>query len=314
MQNLRPRSDAAEPVATSAFLQELDLHWANNAGLQEGTRKRYLAKIRRFLTAQFPTGEIEWTSVAPTAIAGFITTELQLHVNRSTQRTVCTAMRGLLRYVQVKYSFPAGTELLLPRLPYWRHARLPQTLSEGQLQSLLATCTGFLPDDLRRRSLLLLFTRLGMRTGEVAALSIDDVDWTNGCVVIKGGKNRRDRSLPLPLEVGESLVAHLRNPRPADAPRMVFLASCPPYNATQNYNRVRAEIRKLLRKTGISGVRLGAHALRHTAASMMVNHGATFKEVADVLGHKSLKTTTIYAKLDLANLAKVSLPWSGGGL
>jgi integrase/recombinase XerD len=313
MQNSHLRSSTAELVATSAFLRELDLHWANNAGLREGTRKRYLSQIRRFLTAQFPTGYIEWTSVSPTAVAGFVATELQGHPNRSTQRTVCTAIRGLLRYLQLKYSFFNGAELLLPRLPYWRQARLPQALSKGQLQSLLETCTGHLPDDLRRRSLLLLFTRLGMRTSEVAALSIDDIDWTNGCVLLKGGKNRRDRSLPLPLEVGESLAAHLRNPRPADAPRMVFLASRPPYNATQNYNRVRAEIRKLLRKTGISGVRMGAHVLRHSAASTMVNHGASFKEVADVLGHKSLKTTTIYAKLDLANLATVALPWSGGG-
>jgi site-specific recombinase XerD len=81
----------------------------------------------------------------------------------------------------------------------------------------------------------------------------------------------------------------------------------------QNYAQIRAEIRKLLRQTGISEVRQGAHVLRHTAASIMVNRGATFKEVADVLGHKSLQTTTIYAKLDLARLAEVALPWHGGG-
>lgn len=313
MQNSHLRPDAAEPTATGAFLQELDLHWIDNAGLREGTRKRYRPTIQRFLVAQFPTGDIAWTTVTPTAIAGFVTSELRRHSNRSTQRNVCTAIRGLLRYVRLKYSLPDGTELLLPRLPYWRQAQLPQFLSESQLQSLLATCTGHLPGDLRRRSLLLLFTRLGMRTGEVAGLSIDDIDWTNGSILIKGGKNRRDRSLPLPADVGESLVAHLRNPRPVDTPRMVFLASRPPYSATQNYDRVRAEIRKLLRKTGISGVRLGAHVLRHTAASTMVNRGASFKEVADVLGHKSLTTTTIYAKLDLANLAAVALPWNGGG-
>jgi len=152
-----------------------------------------------------------------------------------------------------------------------------------------------------------------MRTGEVAALSIDDIDWSNGSILIKGGKNRRDRSLPLPVDVGEALVAHLRNPRPVDTPRMGFLASRPPYSPTQNYDRVRAEIRKLLRKTGIFGVRLGAHVLRHTAASTMVNRGASFKEVADVLGHKSLTTTSIYAKLDLASLAAVALPWDGCG-
>ena len=313
MRNSRSRQDAAETTATGAFLQELELHWTNNAGLRERTGKRYLPTIRRFLVTQFPTGEIEWTTLTPTAIAGFISTELLRYSNRSTQRNVCTAIRALLRYVRLRYSLPAGTELLLPRLPYWRQAHLPQRLSENQLQSLLATCAGQLPCDLRNRSLLLLFTRLGMRTGEVAALSIDDINWSNGSILIKGGKNRRDRSLPLPVDVGEALVAHLRNPRPVDTPRMVFLASRPPYSATQNYDRVRAEIRKLLRKTGISGVRLGAHVFRHTAASTMVNRGASFKEVADVLGHKSLTTTSIYAKLDLASLAAVALPWDGGG-
>jgi integrase/recombinase XerD len=314
MQNLRLRPDAVEPTATGVFLRELNLHWTNNAGLREGTGRRYLPTIRRFLVAQFPTGEIDWTTVTPTAIASFVTTELRRYSNRSTQRSVCTAIRGLLRYVRLKYSLSAGTELLLPRLPYWRQAHLPQRLSESQRQSFLARCTGQLPCDLRCRSLLLLFTRLGMRTGEVAALAIDDIDWTNGSIVIKGGKNRWDRALPLPVDVGDALVAHLRNPRPADTPRMIFLASRPPYSPTQNYDRVRAEIRKLLRKTGISGVRLGAHILRHTVASTMVNSGVSFKEVADVLGHKSLTTTTIYAKLDLASLAGVALPWNGGGL
>jgi len=313
VQNLHPPAVAAEPITTRVLLQEIDLHWANNAGLRENTRKRYLTPIRRVLTAQFPAGEIDWAAFAPTAIAGFVTTELQRHSNRSTQRNFCTAIRCLLRYMQLKYSLPSGTELLLPRLPQWRQAALPQALSDNQLEALLATCSGHLPGDVRCRSLLLLFTRLGMRTGEVAALSIDDIDWIGGSILIRGSKNRRDRSLPLPLDVGEALVAYLRNSRPPTAPRVVFPASLPPFSATQNYNRVRAEIRKLLRKAGIRGVRLGAHVLRHTSACTMVNNGASFKEVADVLGHKSLQTTAIYAKLDLTHLAAVALPWSGGG-
>jgi site-specific recombinase XerD len=313
VQNSHPPAVAAEPITTRVLLQEMDLHWANNAGLRANTRKRYLTPIRRFLTAQFPAGDIDWAAVTPTAIAAFVTTELQRHSNRSTQRNLCTAIRCLLRYVQLKYSFPSGTELLLPRLPQWRQAALPQALSDNQLETLLTTCSGHLPGDVRCRSLLLLFTRLGMRTGEVAALSIDDIDWIGGSILIKGSKNRRDRSLPLPFDVGEALVAYLRNPRPPTAPRVVFPASLPPFSSTQNYNRVRAEIRKLLRKAGIRGVRLGAHVLRHTSACTLVNNGASFKEVADVLGHKSLQTTAIYAKLDLTHLAAVALPWNGGG-
>ena len=148
MQNLHPCGPRTpEPVATNVFLQELDSHWTDNAGLREGTRKRYLSKVRQFLNAQFPTDDIEWTSLTPAAMLGFITSELRRHSNRSTQRTLCTAIRALFRYVQLKYSFPEGTALLLPPLPYWPQTRLPQTLSEQQIDSLLAACAGPLPDD-----------------------------------------------------------------------------------------------------------------------------------------------------------------------
>ncbi len=131
MQNLRLRPDAVEPTATGVFLRELNLHWTNNAGLREGTGRRYLPTIRRFLVAQFPTGEIDWTTVTPTAIASFVTTELRRYSNRSTQRSVCTTIRGLLRYtLQLKYSLSSRDRvMLLPRLPYWRQAHLPQRLS-----------------------------------------------------------------------------------------------------------------------------------------------------------------------------------------
>ena len=312
MHNPSPaRSDSAEQTAADIFLRELDSHWTGNSGFREGTRKKYLAPARRFLKMHFPNGDLNWGLLTPAAVAEFVATELRQYRNRSTQRNFCTAIRALLRYLRLKHSILDGTESLLPRLPNWRHASIPQRLSDGQLASLLAGCAGETPTHRRRRCLLLLFTRLGMRTGEVAALSVDDVDWANGCIFIKGGKNRRDRSLPLPVDVGESLVAHLRSPRPTNAPRFVFLSSRPPYTSNQNCDRVRAEIRKELQKAGISGVRLGAHVLRHTVASTMVNRGASFKEVADVLGHKSLRTTGIYAKLDLTSLAAVALPWSG---
>ena len=73
VQNSQPPAVAAEPITTHVLLQEMDLHWANNAGLRANTRKRYLTQIRRFLTAQFPAGEIDWAAVTPTAIAGFVT-------------------------------------------------------------------------------------------------------------------------------------------------------------------------------------------------------------------------------------------------
>lgn len=268
--------------------------------------------VRRFLVHQFGPATINPALLTPEKVASFLATELRRSRNRHTQKSACSAIRMLFRFMQLRYALPAGMDRLVPRLPHWRQSPIPQSLSQEQLAALQSACAGDQPANVRQQSLFLLFTRLGMRTAEVAGLSIDDIDWLRGCIMIRGGKNRRDRSLPLPVDVGVSLVAHLQTPRPADAPRFVFLASRGPYSPDQNYNRIRAEIRKLLRKAGISGVRLGAHVLRHTVASNMVKRGASFKEVADVLGHECLQTSAIYAKLDLATLASVALPWTGG--
>src|SRR5215467_6608264 len=181
MQNSQPRPDAG---LTDAFLRELDSHWINNAGLREGTRKRYLPTIRRFLTTQFPTGDIDWSVLTTTSAAGFVTTELERHRNRATQSMVCTSIRSLLRYLRLKNPIPDGMELILPHLPRWRQAHIPQRLSGDQLMTLLAACSGDHAGDVRRKCLLLLCSRLGMRTAEIAALSIDDIDWIHGCILI----------------------------------------------------------------------------------------------------------------------------------
>jgi len=122
----------------------------------------------------------------------------------------------------------------------------------------------------------------------------------------------RRRVLPLPQDVGAALVEYLRHTRPPCQERRVFLALTDPVRAFHPAAVTRI-VQRSLKRAGIPLGRLtGAHMLRHTAASRMVNRGASFKDVADVLGHRSLQTTGIYAKLDLDTLAGVALPWIGG--
>jgi site-specific recombinase XerD len=120
------RLDGGVPGPVDSFLLEIEAHWVNDAGLRENTRKRYVPSIRRFLAAQFPTGAVDWASITPVKIADFIATELQRSGNRHTQKGACCAIRALLRYVRLKYSLTGGPELLLPRLPYWRHAPIDE--------------------------------------------------------------------------------------------------------------------------------------------------------------------------------------------
>jgi integrase len=157
---------------------------------------------------------------------------------------------------------------------------------------------------------LLLFTRLGLRTEEVAGLTLADIDWKGGEISIRATKTRRDRTLPLPWDVGEGLIAHLRV-QPPRSP-WLFVPRRPPFKEKRSYDHVRNSMVSLFKRAGLGHARL--HSLRHTAATEMVNRGATFKSIADVLGHKSLSSTLIYAKLDMTALAQVCLPWPGGAL
>ena len=169
---------------------------------------------------------------------------------------------------------------------------------------------GVVPAGLDRAILLL--ARLGMRAVEVVRLDLDDLDWRNGLVRLPIGKGRRERVLPLPQEVGAALADYLRHDRPAAQSRRVFLKATPtaqPFGGSAAISRL---VKRRLARAGVSlPGRIGAHLLRHTAASQMANRGASFKDIADVLGHQSLQTTALYAKLDLDTLAGVALPWFG---
>ena len=220
-------------------------------------------------------------------------------------------LRSLLRYLADDVgAIPAGWDTALPRIANRRHASLPRQLTEAQVQALFGACPKDTSRHVRDRALLLVFLRLGLRREEVANLTVRDIDWRDGVLHIRSTKTYRDRNLPLPDDVGRAVVAHLRHQRPH--PVRVFEPRRPPFTAQRSYDHVGNAVRAVLVRAGI--VDRGVHALRHTAATTMVNGGASFKEVADVLGHQSLATTLIYAKLDLRSLMHVALPWPGGGL
>ena len=145
---------------------------------------------------------------------------------------------------------------------------------------------------------------------EVADLRLDDIDWRAGTIHIRAHKTRRAGVLPLPRDVGRAIVAYLRVERPKTTERCVFLLHGSDGRSSPfGRGRVSGIVARALRRAGIRAPIFGAHVLRHTLASRMVRRGTSLKEVADFLGHRSLDTTAIYAKLDLPALRDVALPW-----
>jgi integrase/recombinase XerD len=303
MQELsKKRLSLAECVAS------YDLYARDVRGLSTSTREIHCRVLRRFCYFRFTDAQIVWSFVRFTDFVSFLTAEFERLPNRDTQRVPLTTVRVILRYLSEMGAIPKGWDEALPGTATRRHVHLPRQLSREQVRALFAASQGKKPRALRDRALLLLFLRLGLRGEEMANLMWQDIDWQDGSLKIRSIKTRHERILPLPEDVGKALAAYLRTF--SRLPLWVFDSTRTTFPLDRRRLHIKGITKYLFHRAGIAG--RSAHSLRHTVATEMVNHGATFKEVADLLGHRWLYTTLIYAKLDMKSLAQVALPWPGG--
>jgi site-specific recombinase XerD len=179
------------------------------------------------------------------------------------------------------------------------------------VQSLLRHCDRQSAAGRRDYAMLVLISRLGLRASEIVELTLDDFDWAEGAIRVRGPAQRVDR-LPLPADVGAAVVDYLRFGRPACSSRNVFIQTRAPRRALLGPSAVSCIVSRALRRAGIDAPTRGAHLLRHSLATQMLGGGASLGEIAEILRHRNPQTTTIYAKVDLASLHALALPWPGG--
>jgi site-specific recombinase XerD len=181
----------------------------------------------------------------------------------------------------------------------------------SQVDRLLASCDRRTANGRRDHAMLLLMARLGLRAGEVVDLQLEDLDWDEGVIRIRGPAQRCDQ-LPLPADVGAALAEYLHEARPASSARNVFIRARAPRTALRGPSAVSCVVARALQRAGIDAPTKGAHLLRHSLATQMLGGGASLAEIAEILRHRNPQTTTIYAKVDLASLGALALPWPGG--
>jgi len=192
---------------------------------------------------------------------------------------------------------------------HWSLASLPRGLSGEEVDRLLSSFTDALPSPRRGYAIVRLALDLGLRSIEINRLQLADIDWRMGTVTLKRTKSRRQDVLPLPVATGRALEAYIRHERPKTSDGAVFVRHLAPHDEPIGVHAIYRVVRDAFRRVGIPHGR--SHALRHTLACRIVNQGGSIKEVADVLRHRSLNTSLIYAKLDHGALAGVALPWPG---
>jgi integrase/recombinase XerD len=225
-------------------------------------------------------------------------------------RDLVCALRSFLRYLHLAGMIELPLVWAVPAVADLRDRTLPRGLEPAAVKRLLASCDRRRTIGRRDYAILLLLARLGLRAGEVAAITLDDVDWRAGLLLVHG-KGGREDLLPLPVDVGEAIVSYLRR-RPRCETRAVFLCMTAPVRGVDRCT-VAWAVRAACDRVGLP--RVGAHRLRHTAATEMLRHGASLAEIAQVLRHREPKTTAIYAKIDRAALRALARPWptAGGG-
>lgn len=273
-------------------------------GLAEVTVCSRTRLARRFLSKLSATcvgdGIGEITSLD---VTGFLLGECD-RVSRASAACAATRLRSLLRYLAVRGQADPGVADAVPKVARWRDSRIPQFPTPTMIDRLLASCDQSSVHGARDYAILLLLARLGLRTIEVSRLRLADLDWRAGEITIDGKAHQRER-LPLPSDVGEALVGYLRT-RDTSVERRVFVTVRAPIRALE-VTGVRSAVHHAYRRAGLKPV--AAHQLRHALASDLVREGASLVAVGQILRHKHLESTGIYAKVDLERLRLAARPW-----
>jgi site-specific recombinase XerD len=311
-QGIIPPNSRPLTTAIDQWLRQYEQYLAQVLGAAAGTRKSYLLIARRLLRACFGTAPLDWQVLQAQTISDFIQQEAATRMGGG-RKLVTAGVRAVLRFLVFCGERSPGLEAAAPPQRQWTHAPLPRRLTTEEVEQVLAAYDDPTPQHLRDRAIVLLLARLGLRAHEIVTLHFADIDWHEGWLRIRAGKAHRERLLPLTQEVGMALARYLRHGRPISPSRRVFLQLRAPFKPFTNSCSVSDLARRAMVHAGLTPTPgMGAHTFRRTAASQMINRGASFKDVADVLGHQSLETTALYAKLNLEALALVALPWPGG--
>src|SRR5256884_5326323 len=208
---------------------------------------------------------------------------------RSWAKLVITTIRMFLRYLVVYNPCDPNLVDALPTIAHWKRASCPDYLSKEEVENLVVACNPVTAEGARDRAVLLLFVRLGLLDGDILHMRHADIDWENGALKLTG-KGRRQSALPLPQDVGDAILNYVEQWRPDVRDEHVFLRVNAPFVPLGGSSAVSSLVRRAARRAGLSARRIGAHILRHTAASLMLREGASLQTISHVLRHQSLDT------------------------
>ena len=300
-------SPAVLATPIEAVLERYSVYLFEERGLSASSVRNYVDVARLFLSDREVTaGALELEGLTTAAVSEFVLGECR-RCSVGSAKCMVTRLRSLLRFLHLEGLTERPLAAAVPSVASWRLASLPKAIDARSVARLLKSCDRRTSVGRRDFAILTLLSRLGLRAGEVAAAELCDIDWRQGELVIRGKGNREER-LPLPADVGAAVVGWLRRGRPRCACPYLFTRVRAPHSGLSS-GGVSAVVRQACNRAGLP--RVGAHRLRHTAATELLRAGGSLADVGQVLRHRSPNSTSIYAKVDRLALASLVQPWPG---
>ena len=293
------------------IFEEFAYYLRRERGLAPKSIVRHQPFIRRFLHEVCPAGVGDLGRISQEDVIRYIERHAR-DWSAESGKAMCWSLRAFLRYLHHRGLNPLALAGCVPSIRQWKLASLPTYLSTAQVQKVLHGCDRATAMGRRDYAILMMLAKLGLRADEVATLTLDDVDWRSGEMLVRA-KGRQRAKMPIPPDVGAAVVAYLRDGRPKSSCRRLFLRTLAPNVGFASGCAITMIAKTALERAGIRGyAHQGAHIFRHSLATELLRSGATLSEIGQLLRHESHDTTRIYAKVDVDALRTLSLPWPGG--
>lgn len=268
---------------------------------------RYASVVEGWLRDRFGDGPVELSFLSPADVVAYVRRRSST-IGRKTAKLLVGALRSFLRYAHYRGYIRRDLAIGIPPIADWSKTSIPRGISQRHIRQVLASCDRRRAGGRRDYAILLLFARLGLRVSEVISLTLEDIDWEQGILNVRGKGS--SGQLPLPADAGEAIAAYLKRGRRPSQSRLVFLGNRAPATGLKAPAGC-AIVARALKRAGIDSDRKGTHQFRHALATQMLRRGASLHEIGELLRHRNVQTTTIYAKVDLRALRALAQPWPG---
>jgi len=299
-------------TAVDRLCAEFAKHLRCNHALAVATIDTYTRVARQFMTWRFGQAEVCLSELLPVDSIAFVQHESK-RMAPPAVKCAANALRSFLRFGAFRGDICAGLSAGVPSVATWTTTPpIPKAIAAEHAQRAIDSCDRLTVVGQRDRAVLLLLARLGLRACEIIRLTLDDIDWDQSQLRIRG-KGGRQSLLPLPADVGSAIAEYLQQGRPVCEDRHVFLRSMAPIRALlDGSDGVGSIVNYALARAKVDAPHRGSHQFRHALAAHMLRQGASLPEIGQVLRHRSPQTTSIYAKVDLEALRTLAIAWPGG--